>query len=235
MIELHRDTTDSHAATIHVIMDDRERTGGMVDVFKEARSVEVTIARLSVGDYELNGKFLVERKTLLDFAASIKDGRLFRQACRLKASPLRPFLILEGMAADLSETGMRREALQGALITLSLVLGTPVLRARDTRESVQLMLFAARQAEALATGALPRKVRRPRGKQRVQLEILQGLPGIGPDRAMSLLKAFGSVGQVFNANLDQLLQVHGVGPVTARSIRWAVSEPTTDYRGMNDF
>ncbi len=235
MIELHRDTTDSHAATIHVIMDDRERTGGMVDVFKEARSVEVTIARLSVGDYELNGKFLVERKTLLDFAASIKDGRLFRQACRLKASPLRPFLILEGMAADLSETGMRREALQGALITLSLVLGIPVLRARDTRESVQLMLFAARQAEALATGALPRKVRRPRGKQRVQLEILQGLPGIGPDRAMSLLKAFGSVGQVFNANLDQLLQVHGVGPVTARSIRWAVSEPTTDYRGMNDF
>jgi DNA excision repair protein ERCC-4 len=235
MIELHPERTDSHAATIHVIMDDRERAGGMVDVFKEARGVEVTIARLSVGDYELNGKFLVERKTLLDFAASIKDGRLFRQACRLKASPLRPFLILEGMAADLSETGMRREALQGALITLSLVLGIPVLRARDTRESVQLMLFAVRQAEALATGALPRRVRRPRGKQRVQLEILQGLPGIGPDRAMSLLKAFGSVGQVFNANLDQLLQVHGVGPVTARSIRWAVSEPTSDYRGMNDY
>jgi ERCC4-type nuclease len=52
---------------------------------------------------------------------------------------------------------------------------------------------------------------------------------------MSLLKAFGSVGQVFNANLDQLLQVHGVGPVTAKSIRWAISEPTTDYRGTNDY
>ena len=47
--------------------------------------------------------------------------------------------------------------------------------------------------------------------------------------------AFGSVGQVFNANLDQLLLVQGIGPVTARSIRWAVSEPTTDYRGLNDY
>ena len=52
---------------------------------------------------------------------------------------------------------------------------------------------------------------------------------------MNLLKAFGSVAQVFNANLDQLLQVHGVGPVTARSIRWAVNEPTTDYREMDDY
>jgi ERCC4-type nuclease len=130
---------------------------------------------------------------------------------------------------------MRREALQGALITLSLVLGIPVLRARDARESAQLVLFATRQVEALATGALPRKVRRPKGKQRVQLEILQGLPGIGPDRAMSLLKAFGSVGQVFNANLEKLLHVQGIGPVTARSIRWAVSEPTTDYGELNDY
>jgi len=235
MIEVHPDTTASHAATIHVHIDDRERASGMVDVFKEIRGVEVTIGRLPVGDYELNGKFLVERKTLMDFANSIKDGRLFRQACRLTASPLRPFLILEGTTSDLSGIGIRREALQGALITLSLILGIPVLRARDARESAQLMLFAARQVEALASGALPRKVRRPRGKQRVQLEILQGLPGIGPDRAMSLLKAFGSVGQIFNANLDQLLQVHGVGPVTARSIRWAVSEPMTDYRGMNDY
>jgi ERCC4-type nuclease len=62
----------------------------MVDVFKETRGVEVTIGRLPVGDYELNGKFLVERKTLMDFATSIKDGRLFRQACRLMSSPLAP-------------------------------------------------------------------------------------------------------------------------------------------------
>ena len=235
MIEVHPDTADGRATTIHVLVDDRERASGMVEVFKETRDVEVTIGRLSVGDYELNGKFLVERKTLLDFAASIKDGRLFRQACRMMASPLRPFLLLEGPTSDLTGSGIRREALQGALITLSLILGIPVLRARDARESVRLMLFAARQVESLASGPLPRKVRRPKGKQRVQLEILQGLPGIGPDRAMSLLKAFGSVGQVFNASLEELLQVQGIGPVTARSIRWAVSEPTTDYRRLNDY
>jgi len=233
MIGPSLDKTESPATTIRVVMDDRERTSCVVDLFKEARDVEVTIERLYVGDYELNGKFLVERKTVTDFAASIKDGRLFRQACRLVASRLRPFLILEGSPSELSKTGIHREALQGALITLSLIFGIPVLRARDARESVQLMLFVARQVETFVTGALPRKVRRPHGKLKVQLEILQGLPGVGPDRAMSLLKTFGSVAKVFEANLDQLLQVQGVGPVTARSIRWAVSEPTINYQRTN--
>ena len=234
MVERHIDRTGGHSAAIHVIMDDRECTDRMVDFFKAEGGTEVTIQRLPAGDYELNGKLLVERKTLLDFAASIKDGRLFRQACRLMASPLRPFLILEGTASDLSESGMRREAFQGALITLSLILGIPIMRARDARESVRLMLFAARQVEAISAGALPRLGRRPRGKQRVQLEMLQGLPGIGPERALSLLETFGSVAHVINASLDQLLQVQGVGPVTAKSIRWAVSEPAEDYGGIVD-
>lgn len=230
---MEQSPTDSEECVrraIRIIADDRERHCPVIDAFQKDKGVEILFRRLSIGDYEIDGRLLVERKTLLDFVSSIKDGRLFRQACRMAASsPLRPLLILEGTLSDLAGCGLRREALQGALITLSLILGIPVLRAKDPRESARLMLFAAQQIMTSASGAIPRKVKRPRGKLRTQLEILQGLPSVGPERAANLLGSLGTVEQVTNASLDQLLKVPGVGPVTAKAIRWAVSEEAGKY------
>jgi ERCC4-type nuclease len=81
---------------------------------------------------------------------------------------------------------MRREALQGALITVGLFFGLPILRARDGEESARLMLYAARQGRAFAGGALPRRGERPKGKRKTQLAILQSLPGVGAERAEKL-------------------------------------------------
>jgi ERCC4-type nuclease len=64
--------------------------------------------------------------------------------------------------------------------------------------------------------------------------MLQGLPGIGPDRAARLLDEFGSVEAVLTAAREDLLTVDGIGPVTARGIRWVVSEPTATYAGAGD-
>lgn len=229
------DSEECVQRAIRIIVDDRESRCPVIDVFREDKSVEILIRRLPIGDYEIDGRLLVERKTLLDFVSSIKDGRLFRQACRMAASPLlRPLLILEGTLSDLASCGMQREALQGALITLNLILGIPVLRAKDPRESARLMLFAARQIMTFASGAIPRKGKRPRGKRKTQLEILQGLPNIGPERAANLLEAFGTVEQVISASLDQLLTVPAVGPVTAKAIRWAVSEDAGKYQWVDD-
>ncbi len=226
------DPSPFRTPVIRIVVDDRERNSATVEFLQKIEGVELLFRRLSLGDYELTGQLLVERKTLRDFVSSIKDGRLFRQACRLASSPMRTLLILEGTAADLAGCGMRREAMQGALITLSLVLGIPVLRARDPGECAQLMLFAGRQIESLVKGAVPRKGKRPRGKRRTQLEILQALPGIGPERAARLLETFGNIEGVIQATLDQLLEVEGIGPVTAKSIRWAVSEEPEDYHGL---
>jgi len=150
-------------ARIRIVVDDREANSGMVEVLKETEGVDVTIRHLSLGDYEVDGRLLFERKTLLDLVVSIKDGRLFRQACRLVSNPLRSAIILEGNAGELASSGMRREAIQGALITLTLILGIPLLRSKEPRESARLMLYAARQVQSMARGALPRKVKRSLG------------------------------------------------------------------------
>ncbi len=214
---------------IEILADDRERNGGVVDSLREYEEVSLVVERLPLGDYLIDEALLIERKTLLDLVTSIKDGRLFRQAHRLAASPLRKALILEGTAADLAASGMRREAIQGALIGLTLYLGIPLLRSRDAAETAQLMLFAAHQGRVAATGAVPRPGRRPRGKSRIQARVLQGLPGVGPQRARCLLETFGSLEEVIQADAEALASVRGIGRATAETIRWAVEEAAPAY------
>ncbi len=218
-------------SSIQIIADDRESQAPVIDALRRLNGAEVTVRRLALGDYLLDQRLLFERKTLLDFAVSLKDGRLFEQGARLAASPLYKVIILEGCVRDLAESGMRREALQGALISLTLFLGIPLLRSADAEESARLMLYAARQFDHIARQVPPRlfKGKRPKGKRKTQLQILQSLPGIGPGAAHNLLEQFGSVEAVLAADEQALLCVAGIGAGRAKSIRWAVGEHVGSY------
>jgi ERCC4-type nuclease len=79
-----------------------------------------------------------------------------------------------------------------------------------------------RQAQRFANGALPRPGYRPKGKRARQLFILQGLPGVGPDRAEKMLAHLGSVERVAVASAEELAAIDGIGEVTAAKIRWAL-------------
>ena len=187
--------------------------------------VEVEVRRLTTGDFLVAERFVVERKSLGDFAQSVIDGRLFRQAARLATAADRGVVILEGGAQDLTRSGMSRESLQGALITVSVFYGLAVLRARDAAETARLLTYLAAQAQRLAAGALPRSGYRPKGKRARQLFILQGLPGVGPGRAARLLEQYGTVERVAQAPAAELAEIPGIGESTAQRIRWALEEP----------
>ena len=217
---------------VHFIVDHREARSGVVSALEAMDAVTLEFGHLSVGDYQVEGVIVFERKGLPDLAASIKDGRLFRQAAALAAlsapahgAPTRGALILEGAAGDLAGSAMRREAIQGALITVTLFYGVPLLRSMSCEETARIMVYAGRQARSFQVGALPRKGRRPKGKRKAQLMMLQGLPGVGPARAERLLERFGSVEAVLGAATDELAEIDGIGEHTANRIRWLVSQP----------
>lgn len=220
---------DSTRQTFTIVADDRERAAAVLPELRRQPGVRLQVQRLAVGDYRIDDWLLVERKTLPDLVQSIKDGRLFAQALRLASAPQRGVIILEGRAQVLADCRMRREAIQGALITLTLFLDLPLLRAIDPRESAALMLLAARQGRVQASGALSRRGRRPPAKPRLQNHILQGLPGIGPMRAKRLIERFGSIEAVIAAPAHELAAVPGVGKATAAAIRWAVEESVAIY------
>jgi ERCC4-type nuclease len=190
----------------------------------EIESVEVDIRRLSIGDYQIGNRVIVERKTLHDFAISIIDGRLFKQMLCLANSNSKGVLILEGTTGDTADIGITREAMQGALITVSLMIGIPVLRSKNPVETAKLMIFIARQIKSITNGGVLRHGYQPKGLRYRQRYILQGLPKVGRERADRLLDRFGSVEDVISADIDDLQTVDGIGKNIAEKIKWAVSQ-----------
>lgn len=221
---------NNQRAMIRIEVDDRESAGAVLPALRECADFHVTVAHLPLGDYRVDGRFLFERKTLTDLVAAIKDGRLFRQALRLAATPLQPAIVLEGSSRELAGSGMRWEAIQGALVTVTLFCGIPLLRTRTPEDTARTMLFVARQGRTFASGAVQRRGHRPRGKRARQLYILQGFPGIGPERAHRLLERFGSVEAITGATAEDLRSVEGIGDRIACALRWSVEEPRCDYR-----
>ena len=219
---------------ITVIADDRERKSEVIASLMDMKGVTVATQRLSIGDYRVDNRLVFERKTLHDLVISIIDGRLFKQMIRLANSNHRGVLVLEGTGKDLTDTRMRREAMQGALITISLILGIPVLRSKDPLETAKLIVYATQQIRSVAKNALQRPGYQPKTKQKRQLFILQGLPGIGREKAIKLLDRFGSVERVITANREELESIDGIGKDTADKIKWAVSEQITTYGFKTD-
>jgi ERCC4-type nuclease len=207
---------------VRIAADDREEAGGVIAELRARADVVLEVRRLPAGDFLVEERFAVERKTLRDFAQSVIDARLFKQAAALAQGARRGVLILEGTVAAAGDGGVSREALQGALITVSVFYGLAVLRARDPAETARLLVYLGRQAREFARGSLPRPGYRPKGKRARQLFLLQGLPGVGPGRAARLLERFGSVQAVAAASAAELAALDGLGETTAARIRWAL-------------
>ena len=201
----------------------------MVARLAGAAGVDVGVKRLRTGDYLIEGKAVIERKRVPDFLESLRAGRLFDQAGRLAALPVRSFLLLEGRPGDWRGAGVTREGIQGALVALAVGFGIPVLRSTDEAESANLILYTARQLQAPAKAAIRRTGRRTRGKRALQLFLLTGLPGVGAARAKRLLDRFGSVEAVVCASEQTLTEVEGIGKQTAQRIHWAVHEEAVPY------
>ncbi len=191
--------------------------------------VFVGVKRLRTGDYLIEGKAVLERKRVPDFLDSMFVGRLFTQAQRLANSPIRPFFILEGPASEWTHRHTRREAIQGAMLTLSVVFGIPVLRSQSEEETSRLILYTARQMQSVTVPNVHRTGRQPRGKRALQMRVLSSLPRVGSKRAQHLIHHFGTLEKVMAADPKELMAVPGIGKQTAQSIHWAVHEDCIFY------
>lgn len=220
-------------APINVIMDHREINENIKKALLREPDITLEICTLKTGDFFINNSLLIERKTFRDLVSSIKDGRIFRQASRLTSSANHTLIILEGTSQDMKTTTMKREAIQGALICLSVKFRIPVLRSISPEETVRLMINSYRQiANDDAPGKhLPyRPVTSKRSnKLKQQVFILQGLPGIGPAKAKMLLDKFGTIQAIFSASISDLKEVEGVGKYTAEKIYSIVNDGFQPY------
>ena len=78
----------------------------------------------------------------------------------------------------------------------------------------------------MASGGIQRHGYRPKGRRKRQLFILQGLPGVGSEKADRLLSRFGSVEAAISASSMELQMVDGIGKSLADKIKWVVGDQT---------
>jgi DNA excision repair protein ERCC-4 len=201
-----------------IIVDHREKQSAVWEHLSTLPTVQLEWKNLPTGDYLVDGGTIFERKTASDFAESVMDQRLFSQAKRLADQPLRACFIIEGNADDWNTLSVRREALQGALITLSLIFDLPVFRSRDAKETAQLLIYTSHQFARLREDYPRYRICKAKRRRTRQLHVLASLPGVGPDRAHRLIDYFGTVQACINATAVELEKVPGIGPKTAAAI-----------------
>lgn len=223
----------SYFFPLQVTIDDRE-PDSLEEEFRKMGNMIVHRQRLSAGDYLFDGDLLIERKTIPDFCHSIKDGRLFGQAKKLINSHVPACFILEGKNRDFRETDFSPEAIQGILLSISLAFKLPILRTKNTKETVQVMLQGFKQLTKTPLGdqrpysraSFFKKRKEPLLSQKIH--VLEGFPGIGTDKAKRLLTAFGNLQAVLTADFKELIQIPGIGEKTAHSLIKILKNKTSD-------
>ena len=194
-----------------LVVDDREIRSGLADALIAAGQ-RVAVARLPVGDVEVGPRAIVERKTVDDWVTSILDGRLWQQCWTLIGVARRPLIVVEGRDAA-PFLRVSPEVLRNALITVVVSYRIPILRPDDVHETAFTLATIAERR-----GAARRPDREPPLAERVALDVLGAIPGVGDLRARRLLERFGSLATVATADEDVLETVTGIGPATAKRI-----------------
>ncbi|EFK96020.1 ERCC4 domain protein [sediment metagenome] len=200
-----------------VIVDYREKASGIIDLLR-CDGIQVEIRKVPYGDYVINNAITMERKTARDFLISLIDGRLFTQVSKMKKHCIHPTLLIEG---NPFKTGLDFDeaAIRGAILSIQIIWYIPIIYSRQKEETKDIILMIGRQEEVYRDVVPLRGGYRPRRLKSRQLFLLQGLPRVGPTAAKRLLERFGSVANAVNAPIEDLIQVEGIGRVSAEKIR----------------
>jgi len=200
-----------------VIVDYREKASGIIDLLS-CEDIQVEVRKVPYGDYVINDAITMERKTAKDFLISLIEGRLFTQVSNLKRHCIHPLVLVEG---NPFKTGLEFDeaAIKGALISIQAIWYIPIIYSRTEEETKDIILMIGKQEETCMDVVPLRGGYRPKRLKSRQLFILQGLPKIGPTVAKRLLEHFRSVSKAINATVEDLLQVEGIGRITAEKIR----------------
>ncbi|MBW9222942.1 DEAD/DEAH box helicase [Methanothermococcus sp. SCGC AD-155-K20] len=199
-----------------IIVDHREKIIGRYLYNR----VELEFKNLDIGDYILSDRVVVERKTSEDFEDSIIDKRLFRQLRELKKYE-RPILIIEGdKYIRLSE-----KVIKGAIISIILDYNIPVMFSNNIEETVDILLKLSEREQLQKKRTVEiRTGKKPMSLRERQRFIVESFPDIGPITAENLLIKFNTVKNIVNAPEEKLMEVEGIGKITAKKIKEVLSE-----------
>jgi len=207
---------------VEVVADQRELDAAIARDLSKRDGVDVRLETLDVGDYVCSDRVVVERKSVSDFVDTLvgEERSVFEQVRAMARHYARPVVIVEGDGSLYEERNVHPNAIRGALASIAVDFGASILRTRDEADTADLLAVLAKREQA-ESGREARVHGEKQTKTLAEQQeyVVSAIAEVGPVAARSLLSALGSVEAVLTASEDDLLEVEGIGPVTAERIR----------------
>lgn len=204
---------------VTITVDSRETRAGTAQRLRQIAGVTVVDEQMECGDYAVMGTALgIERKAANDFAISIMDGRLFGQIELCRARFDKAVVLVEGDLKAI-RSQISPEALDGALSYIALLSGVQLLFSTDINHTVALLHRMALHVTHGLGYEIALRGDKPKELGSIRQYLVEGLPGVGPSGAKTLLAAFQTPRAVFAASESELKKVKGVGPKTIARIQ----------------
>ena len=208
-----------------VIVDYREDKNIVKELYKH--NIDVEIKNLISADFVMqikdineNVKYIgIERKTLNDFLNSIIDKRILNQLISLKENFPLQLLILEGEQNIYSIRNFHPNAIRGMLSSIAIDYQIPVIYTKNTRDTAAYLALISKRLEKPKRNITLLSKRKPLTLKEQQEYIVEGLPGVGPTLAKSLLSKFKSVKNVINSKEHRLKKIDKIGEKKSKLIR----------------
>ncbi|WP_348613326.1 DEAD/DEAH box helicase [Halobaculum rarum] len=214
-------TAGTDADGTEIVIDQRELESTIARDLSTREGITTRLETLEVGDYVLSDRVAVERKSVADFLDTLVGGdrSMFEQVRDTARAYARPVVIIEG--EDLyGERNVHPNAVRGALSSLAIDFDASVLRTEDEADTADLLEVIARREQEendREVSAHGEKGAKTLAEQ--QEYVVSSIADIGPVTSRALLEHFGTVEAVMCAREEDLLEVSGVGQVTAERIR----------------
>lgn len=203
---------------VKIIIDSREGKSGIAKELSQL-DVEIDLQQISVGDYILSSRVGVERKDVADFSQSIIDGRLFPQLIALKRSYPVPLLILEGETLY-GHRAINPEAIRGAISTITLNFDIRIIWSRSTKDTARFLRNIANREQRKSDRTPSIRTEKAPIETSELLEfIIAGFPNINAVLARRILDKFGSLENFFNASVEEIQEIKGIGKKIALEIK----------------
>lgn len=215
-----------------IIIDSREANAApkIVRGLKELGAL-IRIEPLDKGDYIISDECAFERKTVQDFVYTLTHRYLFEQLFLLKEVYPKPFILIEGYFPIIYKfSRINPSSVWGAIFALA-KNGINMIHTTSYKETIDFLYTSAKH-EQFAEKRTPviHPVKRTDTLADAQIYFLSSLPNIGREKAINILKTYGTP---FNAlaHIERWPKdVYGLGPKITGKVRDVLHTPYQEER-----
>ncbi|MBS7634253.1 hypothetical protein KEJ34_01970 [Candidatus Bathyarchaeota archaeon] len=219
-----------------IIIDSRE-AGAAPKVVKGLREMGalIIIRSLDRGDYIISDECAFERKTVHDFVHTLTHRHLFEQLFLLKEAYSKPFILIEGYFPIIYKISrINPSSVWGAMFTLARN-GINMIHTTSYKETIDFLYTSAKQ-EQIAEKRVPavHPAKKVETMADAQIYFLASLPNIGREKAVSILRTYGTPLSAL-INVDRWPRdVYGLGPKITEKVKEVLHSVYSDGTNKAD-